>query len=174
MRGSVAEVLLLARLGQAGLGRPRAVRDGVTREGLETRRRRRRFGTATGADRTRSGHPACRWFTRRSWCSRMIHLRRCSRSSIRYRRLQSVPVTGTVPANGGRGLTQSSVLTNRRRISSHHAHQKDSSMIPRAMAGAMKLTPLNRADRPSCRWVARQVSRILRCLRQDSNLRRPA
>ncbi len=69
----------------------------ASREGLETRRRRRRFGTATGADRTRIGHPACRWFTRRSWCSRKIHLRRCSRSSIRYRRLQTVPVTGTVP-----------------------------------------------------------------------------
>ena len=102
-----------------------------------TRRRRRRAGTAPGADRVRNGHlhavgvrdaPGAR---ERSICAEAR-----GASSGTDRRLQTVPVTGTVPAR--RVLTQSSILHHRRRISSHHVHQKDSSTIPRAMKRAMK------------------------------------
>jgi hypothetical protein len=132
-----------------------------------TRRRRRRGGTAP------AGSPACRWFARRSWCSRKIHLCRCSRSSIRYRSTApDCPGNGHRPrANGGRVLTQSSILHHRRRISSHHAHQKDSSHDPACNETCNEIYITNRANKPGCRWVARQVSRISGRPRQDSNLR---
>jgi hypothetical protein len=85
---------------------------------------------------------------------------------------------GTIPApDGGRVLPHSSMLHDRRRISSHHAHQKDSSHGPACNETCNEISVINRANRLRCVVAARQRLRILgapgRIRTCDARLRSP-